>query len=298
MIWQKKLSFLSLLCLFLAYNFFLFSSSAFSAMYTYSGSHQLINDGGGKYRIKFLTSGTFTPANNMTIDAFLVGGGGGGACGGGGGGYTKTIGSIVLEANNSYEIVVGAGGDAGQKYSGAETVAAKVGQSTSAFGEIALGGYNGGTTFQSRSGGNGGSGGGGGASGAGGNNGGNGTSGSGYYPPGAGQGTTTREFNEASGTLYAGGGGGEGGSGGTGGGGNGTCATGESGVINTGGGGGGTCSDNYYGGKGGSGIVVIRFTDSTPPTINGITADQELATASGESVTLTVSGLADTGGRD
>lgn len=85
--------------------------------------------------------------------------------------------------------------------------------------------------------------------------------------PGKGQGTTTREFGESVGTLYAGGGGAGGNGsaqakGGSGGGGNGaysgTNAQPTSGAANTGGGGGGM----YYGltnvGKGGSGIVVIR----------------------------------------
>ena len=32
---------------------------------------------GGNWRIKFLSSGVFTPLKNMTVDTFLVGGGGG-----------------------------------------------------------------------------------------------------------------------------------------------------------------------------------------------------------------------------
>ena len=83
--------------------------------------------------------------------------------------------------------------------------------------------------------------------------------------PGKGQGTTTREFGESTGTLYAGGGGAGGNGsaqakGGSGGGGNGAWNGNPqtSGAANTGGGGGGM----YYGltnvGKGGSGIVVIR----------------------------------------
>ena len=56
-------------------------------------SYLVLNDGDDNWRIKFLTSGTFTPLKDMTIDAFLVGGGGSGAVGlssgvssGGGGG--------------------------------------------------------------------------------------------------------------------------------------------------------------------------------------------------------------------
>lgn len=42
------------------------------------GTYQVRDDGDGNWRIKFLSSGTFTPLKNMVIDAFLVGGGGGG----------------------------------------------------------------------------------------------------------------------------------------------------------------------------------------------------------------------------
>ena len=64
---------------------------------------------------------------------------------------------------------------------------------------------------------------------------------------GKGQGTTTREFSEADGTLYAAGGGGCGGSIGEGG-------TGE---ANTGDGGNGS-SNNGVGTSGASGVVIIR----------------------------------------
>ncbi len=53
--------------------------------YTYTGNASLIDDGGGNWRIKLLTSGvlTFTKLGNAKggIDLFLVGGG----CAGGGG---------------------------------------------------------------------------------------------------------------------------------------------------------------------------------------------------------------------
>ena len=99
---------------------------------------------------------------------------------------------------------------------------------------------------------------------------------------GVGQGYTTREFGESTGTLYAGGGGGGAGceqtgresstygSGGAGGGGagggstGGSCASmstttlkGKNGSANTGGGGGGGAYNNSAG-NGGSGIIVIR----------------------------------------
>ena len=216
------------------------------------GTYQVRDDGDGNWRIKFLSSGTFTPLKNMVIDAFLVGAGGGGYKSifygnGGGGGYTKTVKSIVLTANTAYSIVIGAGGST-HSDSGESAIPATAGGDTSAFSETAAGGAAG----TSGKGGNGGSGGGsynkssevGYAGGSDGSNGG-GTDG------GTGQGTTTREFGEADGDLYAGGGGGyylsSPGAGGAGGGGNAT----EDGVANTGGGAG-------SGGEGGSGIVVIR----------------------------------------
>ena len=95
--------------------------------FEYTGNYEYIDDGGGNWRIKFLTSGTFTPLKAMTIDAFLVGGGGGGMIGeahpaypqknagsGGGGGKTVTVKHVTLTANTEYTIDVGAGGSAGK----------------------------------------------------------------------------------------------------------------------------------------------------------------------------------------
>ena len=220
---------------------------SYSAMFTYTGTTlPVINDGSGNWRIKFITDGTFTPLVDMIIDVFLVGGGGGSNGthpGGGGGGYTTTQKTITLSANTPYTIVVGLGGSPGIN-----------GGASSAFGYTANGG-NKSTTYN---GGAGGSGGGCGAhsdgcgGGSGGSNGSNG--GSNCGSGGTGQGTSigTREFGEASGTLYSGGGGGNGtccfdGAGGAGGGG----AAWANGTTNTGGGGGAFRS-------GGSGIVVIR----------------------------------------
>lgn len=216
------------------------------------GTYQVLEDGDGNWRIKFLSSGTFTPLRDMVIDAFLVGAGGGGHKylfygSGGAGGYTKTVKSIVLTANTAYNIVVGAGGSKNSG-SGESAIPATAGGDTSAFSETAAGG----APATSNHGGDGGSGGGsydsnkkvGYNGGSDGSNGG-GTNG------GTGQGTTTREFGEANGDLYAGGGGGyyndSLGVGGAGGGGNAK----ESGVANTGGGAGGA-------NVGGSGIVIIR----------------------------------------
>ena len=180
------------------------------------GTYQVIDDDGGDWRIKFPYSGTFTPLKNMVIDAFLVGAGGGKGytrCGGGGAGYTTTVRSIVLAANTSYSIVVGAAGTNGRS-SGSDGTN---GGTTSAFSAVAAGG-KGSTTGKGTQGiglsGSGGSGGGGynisgvhaqrsaadGCT--------DGTDGTTITSAGGtGQGTTTREFGEADGELYASGGG-------------------------------------------------------------------------------------------
>lgn len=232
--------------------------------YTYTGSHTLIDDGDGNWRIKFLSSGTLNVSDvgaTDSIDVFLVGGGGGGAgfydngyWGGGGGGYTSTS-TTQISVGLDYPIVIGAGGTAGNW----TLIDVTDGGTTSAFGFSVAGGSKGrnGSAYKNGRGGGGGSGGGG--SGAnGGTNGGDG--GYGVASGGTGQGTTTREFGEESGTLYAGGGaGGDNGTtrtGGAGGGGN----SGYPGETNTGGGGGGGDYDHgqKQNGQGGSGIVVIR----------------------------------------
>ena len=47
--------------------------------FTYTGNYQIISeDDSGNWKIKFLTSGTFTAMNDVLIDIFAVGGGGGG----------------------------------------------------------------------------------------------------------------------------------------------------------------------------------------------------------------------------
>ena len=237
--------------------------------FTYTGTYEYIDDGNGNWRIKFLTSGVFTPLKDMVIEVFLVGAGGGGGrsakasshptvnlcSSGGGGGFTKTVRSVILTKDTAYEIVVGVGGAPGVD-----------GGSTSAFNATVSGGKKGDSiTGDSKgvAGGAGGSGGGGANTSAGsgqgaasggtaGSDGSSVTSGSG----GTGPGTTTREFGEAAGDLYSGGGGGtyysmymsKPATGGDGGGAKGK----ESAADNTGGGGGG--GD----GSGGSGIVVIR----------------------------------------
>ena len=238
--------------------------------FTYTGEYEFIDEGEGSWRIKFKTSGRLTFTNlgsaQNGIDIFLVGGSGGGGSyngSGGGGGYTRTVKHITM-ADPSYYITIGQGGSGGtSKHAGGD------GEATTFDTFNAAGGKGG---KSGSSGGAGGSGGGScantqngtGVAAAGGSDGANG--GASTYTGGAGQGTTTREFAESSGVLYAGGGGGsseangtpgEGGAGGGGKGGKGY-ANGESATANTGGGGGGAMEDGYTGGKGASGIVVIR----------------------------------------
>ena len=225
-----------------------------------------------------------------TYDLFLVGGGGAmtaknysydvqTAHGGGGGGYTKTILSQQFESHDSLEVIIGAGG-ASPGANGSST------SFTNATGLVAFN-VDGGKSAKAPTGsdiylngGDGGSGGGGAttsnsfAGGAGGSDGSNGSTiiaSSG----GVGQGTTTRLFENLSGVLYAGGGGGghmqkgKGGPGGAGGGGSGSTSSGSSGgngTPNTGGGGGGAYSAAQYEanarcGKGGSGIIVVRWNN-------------------------------------
>lgn len=235
-------------------NFPVWGKVAGLPKFEYTGTYEYIDDGGGNWRIKFLTSGVFTPLKKMGIDAFLVGGGAGGANDGasgfgGGGGYTNTVKNIELPANSNFDIIIGSGGAPNGN-----------GGETSGLGATAAGG----------SGKNGGSGGGayGAPAGAGGSDGSNGGDGALFVTTikgGTGQGTTTREFGEATGDLYSGGGGGSApndnqvGTGGLGGGGNGANdKVGGNGQENTGGGGGGTYSKGKNGGYGGSGIVIIR----------------------------------------
>lgn len=257
--------------------------------FTYTGSCEVIDDSdevsGVQWRIKFYTSGTLVTNQDWVVDLFLVGGGGNGINaagtgwgGGGGGGYTSTFRQLTIEAQQSYPIVVGGSGGA-----------------SSALGQSVNGGADGGSS----TGGAGGSGGGAGASrsvgatgGSGGSDGSNG-SGTSVASGGIGQGTTTREFGEATNTLYAGGGGGASSNtvqsvGGAGGGGRGAAhngpttvsKSGEAGGTNTGGGGGGaTLPTTGKPGAGGSGIAIIRKARTTAalkvnaPTGSTVTAE-------------------------
>lgn len=242
--------------------------------FTYTGDFEIVNDSDvpitesqDNWKIRFLTSGTLTFTNlngaENGIDVFLVGGGGGGSRAAGGGGYTKTLKAVKVSVGTAYLIEVGAGGIAGV----GNSKAGSAGGTSNAFGASANGGEAN-TSASSFRGSNGGSG-----AGAGSTNGNGGKGGSdgsdGFHrdgthrDSGTGQGTTTREFGESGGKLYAGGGGGVGtttpANGGDGGGGDGGNTSGgaTSGETNTGGGGGGA-ANSKAGGAGGSGIVTIR----------------------------------------
>ena len=238
-------------------------------------------------RMVFTSSTTWTvPAGITSINIFCVGGGGGSGSinnliggGGGGGGYTAYKNGVSVTYGNQITITVGAGG----------TYANNGGISSAAIGSTVLvsanGGNRGGTYGSAGYPGSGGSGGGGGYSSSSGkcyNGGSDGSNGEYHYTSsngtkyGYGQGTTTREFGQSTGTLYAGGGGGGAvsgksvgyGVGGAGGGGNGAAynADATSGSAGTGGGAGGIRGYNAQGGgnsgaitEGGSGVVVITW---------------------------------------
>ena len=113
--------------------------------YTYTGNSTLIDDGGGNWRIKFLTSGAlrFTKLGSAKggVDVFCVGGGasGGGIGFGGGGGYTATV-TKTVSTGVAYQIVIGAGG-AG--VAGNASAKGNDGGTTSALGVYANGGQGG-----------------------------------------------------------------------------------------------------------------------------------------------------------
>lgn len=267
--------------------------------FTYTGTCTVIDDSEGEninWRIKFLTSGIFKVNNQSSIDLFMVGGGSSGQDGnnsdnggtGGGSGYTKTEKGIVLSPNTDYQIIIG---DGGASTNASSSPSSNPGGDSSAFnfsvdggGKVRCwnGGSGGGVGSQTKSNGSTIE------AGAGGSDGSDGIKNSSNWTGGTGQGTTTREFGEATGDLYAGGGGGGGGYlsghsssgayGGDGGGGSGAWINGYAGArpgiyggqaaageTNTGSGGGGGAyhtgsNSNLYipSGAGGSGIIVIR----------------------------------------
>lgn len=258
--------------------------------FTYTGSYNMRDDG----VVELLTSGTIVFLEPTIIDLFMVGGGGAGgssrtnrpvgiASGGGAGGHTQT--HRKVQVTGTYVVTIGAGGDVTAE-TGASGGATSFGSSlTVAGGKGGLG-----TSFWDAAiafaGGAGGSGGGGGTvsnndGGTGGFDGENGERGGNNGGAGGkGQASTTREFGEVNGKLYAGGGGGGRymaaqspitSAGGSGGGGTGAFAcnlpeflqAAAAGVANTGGGGGGGAvyADDprrLQGASGGSGIVCFR----------------------------------------
>lgn len=230
--------------------------------FTYTGDYEIVDDSDNpisdfaswknNWKIRFLTSGTFTVTKlygwNGQLDVFLVGGGGAGGNGvwengyvqperrggGAGAGYTATQSSVSVAVNTPYVVSIGAGATApftDPKENGS------AGGDTSAFSFTAKGGG----APKNGAGGNGGSGGGNsdyeGA-----------TDGGGGTNAGTGQGTTTREFGMSTGKLYATGGSG---------------VSKKNGQANTGDGGSGgkfteISGTTASGGSGGSGIVIIR----------------------------------------
>lgn len=236
--------------------------------FTYTGDYRIRFEDGV---IELLNSGEFKSLDDNNIDIFCVGGGAGGGnrsgtsgSSGGGGGYTATRLNNKITANTRIDVTIGNGGANGSTGSNG---------GTTSFGDIlsANGGKGGRTNTTTADGGS--------AGGEGGTyTGGKGGSDGASTSAGSGQGTTTREFGEPTGKLYAAGGGGGcnstniadydvnggAGSGGKGGGGNGGNYKypAGAGMANTGSGGGGGQGTNSAshpnGGSGGSGIVCIR----------------------------------------
>lgn len=202
------------------------------------------------------------PAGCHKVDVFLVGGGAGGSYGAGGGGYTKTFYDISVTPGSSIPCVVGSGGT----YGGMERDKGKAGGYSEFMSESyrADGGRENGNINYTPIVGTGGDGGSGGAGymhasgGTDGNEGGRGTGPNTYSqrPGGKGQGSSTR--CPFTGKLYA-----TGGSTGTGivspdgyySRGN-VETTYRHGRANTGDGGSGS---GWYGGNGGSGIVILHY---------------------------------------
>lgn len=224
---------------------------------------------GGYWYIYLKSGGSINFSHTKRkAEIFLCGGGGGGGGGqngqggggGGGGGNLRTVTGVNIAAGTDYTISVGDGGYAGGAYAGK----GGTGGSSSAFGYTVTGGVGGNWPSQCD----------GGTGYADGGHGGWGNGNEGGEKGGNG----ALAFGTGSVKYGAGGGGGNGLAGGeTGGGDGGGWATaGSTGTANTGGGGGGggvQDSDPYGqpGGRGGSGIVIIRGTedDMLPVYFNG-----------------------------
>lgn len=263
-----------------------------------TGGDNVYSDGTYWYHT-FLSSGVFTPLQNLTVDYLVVAGGGAGGNsfgynegggGGGAGGFRTSIGASTLSLTaQNYTVTVGAGGAGRTGYNDG------LKGSDSVFSTItATGGGGGGRGGDGNSGGSGGGGGGGDGTqrfgGAGntpstspsqGFNGGNGSINGGggggggagavggNAPTGQGGNGGSGASSSLSGTsiVYAGGGGGayytgSQGSGGSSIGGAGSnSSAGGAGATNTGSGGGGYANNttNRASGSGGSGIVIVRY---------------------------------------
>lgn len=239
-------------------------------MYTYSGSSSFSGNPNGNWTLILKTSGTLTIHNLPTnIDIHVVGGGGSGGIGyyacGGGGGFTTTKKNYNPTSLTLYcQVGEGGGITSVSDFTATDGVTGtasyvKLNSSSGTTVVTANGGVGGGGGTSDDKGGNGGSGGGYWGQ-AGGTNGGNG-GGSSNSQYGTGQGTTTRDFGDTSGTLRSGGGSGQdngtAAEGGGGAGGTSTAAWGNSGTPQYGGGGGG---GRRGCGRGGSGIIIIRNT--------------------------------------
>ena len=82
--------------------------------FTYTGNYQIISeDDSGNWKIKFLTSGTFTAMNDVLIDIFAVGGAGAGGYGesGAGGGGSGVSGGTNCACSNIDGITNTGGGE-------------------------------------------------------------------------------------------------------------------------------------------------------------------------------------------
>ena len=92
--------------------------------YTYTGSHEFIDDGGPNWRIKLKSSGTLTFTNlsglSKGIDVCVIGGGAGGARAKnstsntirthGGGGYKSNAWAVPVVKDTGYAVTIGGGG--------------------------------------------------------------------------------------------------------------------------------------------------------------------------------------------
>lgn len=261
-----------------------------------SSSLALAQHGGGYLLCLSASTFTFFSLGGLPVinfDYLIVGGGGGGgvgwnggAGGGGAGGYVS--GSQYFASGDSFTVTVGAGGAAysdGNNSVFVKTIAVaggKGGSTGAAAGSVgSVGGSGGGgsagsgagaiaggagTTNQGTAGGASASNGGdkwGGGGGGGASVGGAASSGSGATGGDGGSGTASSITGSS--VTRGGGGGGVGvttqGVGGTGGGGSAGATTGTAGTANTGGGGGG---GGVSSGAGGSGVVILRYSDTKP----------------------------------